>query len=267
MVKKAVIPIAGYGTRMLPATMAIPKTMLNVVDKPIIEYLIDEIVAAGISDVLLITNLGSSIIENHFARSYELEHFIESTGDTELLEKVKHRYTNINIYIKRASTNESLAQSVIDAKHFVGDSPFLLVLGDEMFDFDEGCSKKLVDTYNECKVPVIAVKRVERSQIKNYGIVEGWKYKEDKIVIENMIEKPKVDETESDLAIIGRYVLNNSIFETIDKQMKEKGKCDFTTAILDTKEIKFAVEISGERFDCGSKIGLIKANIKFRLEE
>lgn len=266
MIKKAVIPIAGYGTRMLPATKVLPKAMLNIVNKPIIEYLIDEIIEAGITEILLITNSYSTIIQGQFSRNYELEYFLEKNNDIQILNEIRNKYNNVQLYIKRASTNESLAESVYDAKEFVQDEPFLLILGDEILEKGTFCSKVLVENFNKIKVPIIAVKKVLNSERPKYGIVEGKKYKDDLIIIENMLEKPKIDQTNSNLAIIGRYILNNSIFDKIGEQIKKEEK-DFTKAILNMEELKIAMEISGERFDCGSKSGLVKANIKFALED
>ena len=140
MIRKAIIPIAGYGTRMLPATLAVPKAMLNVYDKPVIEYIIEEITKAGITEILLITNLGSDILEKQFSRNYELESFLETNGQYRILEKVKSRYQGINIYLKKASTNVSMAESILDARGFVGNEPFLLVLGEPSLFFSViGC--------------------------------------------------------------------------------------------------------------------------------
>lgn len=210
----------------------------------------------------MISNLGTSIIENHFARSFELENFLKENNNLTTYEQIKNRYKGINIYIKKASSNFSLVESVYDAKGFVNGEAFLLVLGDEIFDTDISCSKILVQKYNELKTPIIAVKEVEKSEIKNYGIVEGKTYRNDLIIIEKLLEKPKENETISNLAIIGRYILNSSIFSEIEKLDEP----DFTKAIHNLKELKFAVSIKEERFDCGSKIGLIKANISMAMK-
>lgn len=211
---------------------------------------------------MLITNLGSSIIESHFARSFELENFLKENNDLDTLEKIKNRYKDINIYIKKASSNLSLVESIYDSKGFIDDEPFLLVLGDEIFDTNHSCSKVLIEKYNELKVPIIAVKKVERNEIKNYGIVEGKKYKDDLIIIDKLLEKPNQIDTDSNLAIIGRYVLNSSIFNEIEKMDTP----DFTRAIHNLKELKFAILFNEERFDCGSKLGLVKANIAMALK-
>lgn len=216
----------------------------------------------GITEILLITNLGSSIIENHFARSFELENFLKEKNDIETFEKIKNRYSNVNIYIKKASSNLSLAESVYDAKGFVDGEPFLLVLGDEILGNNDSCSKTLVEKYNELKSPILAVKKIGRSDIKNYGIVEGKQYKDNLMIIEKLIEKPSKNETNSNLAIIGRYVLNASIFSEIEMLQTP----DFTKAMHNLKELKFALSIDGERFDCGSKLGLVKANISMALK-
>lgn len=264
MIRKAIIPIAGYGTRMLPATLAVPKAMLNVYDKPVIEYIIEEITKAGITEILLITNLGSDILEKQFSRNYELESFLETNGQYRILEKVKSRYQGINIYLKKASTNVSMAESILDARGFVGNEPFLLVLGDEIF--YDSCSKLLVDKYNELKTPIIAVKHVEKKDINNYGIVEVKSYKKDLYIIERMIEKPIETETNSDIAIIGRYILNPSIFDSIQEQVESSKQPNFTKALQNTKEIKFALNVNFDRFDCGNKLGLLVANIEFALK-
>jgi len=260
MIKKAVIPIAGYGTRMLPATLAIPKTMLNVVDKPVIEYIIEEVRDSGITDVLLITNLGSDIIEKQFSRNYELENFLRNDA---IVEQLKNRFNDINIYLKKASTNSSLAESILDAKNFVGNEPFLLVLGDEIFSVP--CSKILIEKYNEFQKNIIAVKQVEKKSIHNYGIVEVEQYEDKLSVVKKMFEKPSLNETNSNIAIIGRYVLNPSIFGEIQKQLDDSRKIDFTKALQSLNETKYAFEIDFERYDCGSKFGLLIANIEMGL--
>ncbi len=178
------------------------------------------------------------------------------------MEKIKNRYKGINIYTKRASSNLSLIESVYDSKGFVDDEPFLLVLGDEIFDSNVSCSKMLIDKYNELKTPIIAVKKVEKKEVKNYGIVEGQKYKDNLIIIDKLLEKPDENETNSNLAILGRYILNSSIF----KEIEESYQTNFTKAIHNLKELKFAIEIDEERFDCGSKLGLVKANISMALK-
>lgn len=211
----------------------------------------------------MITNLGSSIIENHFARSFELEIFLKENNDLITLNEIKNRYRNINIYIKKASSNMSLVESVYDAKGFVNGESFLLILGDEIFDTSISCSDLLVKKYNELKTPIIAVKKVEIDEIKNYGIIEGQEYKDNLIIIEKMLEKPKKEETNSNLAIIGRYILNASIFDEIELL----NETDFTKAIHNLKELKFAIAIDNERYDCGSKLGLVKANVALALKD
>lgn len=266
MVKKAIVPVAGYATRMLPITKVLPKAMLNVANKPVIEYIIDEIVEAGIEEILLITNSYSTIIQEHFSRNYELEYFLEKNNNYELLKSLQEKYKDINIYVKRAVTNQSLANSVYDAKQFIKNDPFLLVLGDEILENGGECTKKIIQVYEKTKSPVIAIKEVENEEKNKYGIVEGKKIKDNLYLINKMIEKPMPEETKSNLAIIGRYILDFSIFEEI-KQEIENGNNDFTTSIFNLKNKKYGIKIDCERFDCGSKIGLIKANINFALKD
>lgn len=266
MIRKAVIPVAGYATRMLPSTKVLPKAMLSIANKPVIEYLIDEIVGAGVKEILLITNSYSTIIQEHFSRNYELEYFLEKSNNNELLKIIKNKYKDINIYVKRATTNESLADSIYDAKEFVKDEPFLLALGDEILEKGNECTRKIVQVYEDRKAPVIAIKEVESKEKNRYGIIEGKKIKDNLYLVNKMIEKPKHNETKSNLAIIGRYILDSSIFKEIKKEIKNRNK-DFTKAIFSLKDDKYAIEIEGERFDCGSKIGLIKANINFGLKD
>lgn len=210
----------------------------------------------------MITNIGTSIIENHFARNFELENFLQENNDLETLSRIRERYKGVNIYTKRASSNLSLLKSVYDSKKFINGEPFLLVLGDEIFNTDISCSKMLVQMYNDLKTPIIAVKEVEKNEVKNYGIVEGKNYKDDLIIIEKMMEKPQKGETHSQLAIIGRYILNASIFEEIEKNKD----INFTEVLHNLKELKFALLVKQERFDCGSKTGLIKANIAMAMK-
>lgn len=208
MIKKAVIPVAGYATRMLPITKVLPKAMLSIVNKPIIEYLIDEIVEAGIKEILLITNSYSTIIQEHFSRNYELEYYLEMNDNTELFEKIKGKYENTNIYVKRATTNQSLADSIYDAKDFVGEEPFLLVLGDEILEKESHCSQKIVRQYNELKKPIIAIKKISIEEQHKYGIIEGKKLeKNDMYVIDRMIEKPQKGQTDSNLAILRKICI------------------------------------------------------------
>lgn len=260
MIKKAVIPIAGYGTRMLPATFAIPKTMLNVVDKPVIEYIIEEVREAGITDVLLITNLGSDVIERQFSRNFELECFLKDNSN---FEKFKNRFNDINIYLKKSSNNSSLAESILDARNFVGKDPFLLVLGDEIF--SSSCSKRLIELHDQLENNIIAVKKVEKRNVSNYGIVEIEPFNERLSVIKKMLEKPNLKETNSNIAILGRYILNPTIFNEIQKQKDTSQQIDFTLALQSLNELKYAFEIDFERYDCGSKLGLLIANIEMGL--
>lgn len=206
--------------------------------------------------------MGSSIVENHFSRSFELESYLKEKKDIQTFNKIKNRYNNVNIYIKKASSNLSLIQSVYDAKGFVNEEPFLLVLGDEILGNNSLCSRTLIEKYNELQAPIIAVKEIDRNDIKNYGIVEGKPFKDNLILVKKLIEKPLKNETNSNLAIIGRYVLNSSIFSEIEILQTP----DFTKAIHNLKGLKYALSIDEERFDCGSKLGLVKANISMALK-
>src|SRR5512134_3789136 len=224
-IRKAVFPAAGLGTRFLPATKAQPKEMLPLVDKPIIQYVIEEAVAAGLTNIIIVTGRGKNAIEDHFDVSYELEKLLLERGKTELLEQVRAISSMINVSYVRQGETLGLGHAVLMAKDLVGDEPFAVMLGDDIIDSTVPCMKQMIDVFERHQGPVIAVQRVPREDISAYGVIAGEPEGESGRVyrIREMVEKPAADEAPSDLAIIGRYILTPDIFAALEATPRDKG--------------------------------------------
>ena len=268
-IRKAVIPVAGLGTRFLPATKVIPKEMLTVVDRPTIQYIVEEIVASGIEQVIMVTGSGKSAIEDHFDYSYELETILEKRKKWDLLDEVRKISQLIEITAVRQKKPLGLGHAILCAKELVGDEPFVIALGDDLVDSAPPCTTQLLDIYNRYKKPVVAVYEVPEIEVRNYGIVEGKKLDNQTYRIERMMEKPGPGITKSRLAIIGRYILTPEIFTLLENTTPgHGGEIQLTDALaeLSRKDEMYAYCFSGKRYDAGDKFGYIQATLAFALK-
>ncbi|ERK48504.1 UTP--glucose-1-phosphate uridylyltransferase GalU [Leptotrichia sp. oral taxon 879] len=275
-IRKAVIPAAGLGTRVLPATKAQPKEMLVIVDKPALQYLVEELVSAGIEEILIITGRNKGSIENHFDYSYELEKTLEEKGKKDLLKIVNNISEMSNIYYVRQKRPLGLGHAISCAEAFVGDEPFVVLLGDDIIytDKDKGQSpvtKQLVNKYNELQGgTILGVQEVPHKNVSKYGIIKPLKQIDEKTVaVEDFIEKPSIAEAPSNLAALGRYVLEPEIFSYLKRTKPGKGgEIQLTDAILAMKndgEKLYAYNFDGLRYDTGDKFGMFVANVEFGL--
>jgi UTP--glucose-1-phosphate uridylyltransferase len=270
-IRKAVFPAAGLGTRFLPATKAQPKEMLVLVDKPIIQYVIEEAVASGITSIIIVTGRGKNAIEDHFDVSIELERLLEERGKTKLLEQVKAISNMINVCYVRQGEQLGLGHAVLMARDLVGDEPFAVMLGDDIIDGTVPCMKQMANVFESYGGPVIAVQKVPRSEIGAYGVINaeaegdtGRVYR-----IRDMVEKPKPDEAPSDLAIIGRYILTPDIFDALERTPRDKGgEIQLTNGLRQLKDKRtiYGYQFEGVRHDAGQKLGFLKATVEFALK-
>ena len=269
-VKKAIIPAAGLGTRFLPATKAQPKEMLPIVDKPTLQYIIEEAVKSGIEEILIITGRNKKSIEDHFDKSVELELELEQKGKKEMLEMVKEISNMVNIHYIRQKEPKGLGHAIYCAKSFIGNEPFAVLLGDDIVDSNVPCLKQLIDAYNEYKTTILGVQHVDVDNVDKYGILDV-KHIEDRVYkVKDMIEKPNKDEAPSNIAILGRYIINPSIFEILEKQEPGKGgEIQLTDALktLSKQEAIYAYDFEGRRYDVGDKLGFLEATIDFALKK
>lgn len=266
---KAVIPAAGHGTRLLPATKAQPKEMLPIVDKPAIQYVVEEAVNCDIDNILIITGRGKRAIEDHFDRHIELEASLEEDKKHEYLKQIRTISDLADIHYTRQKETKGLGHAINCASKFVGDQPFLVLLGDTISMGDEPCSKELIDAYKKYKTIIIGVEKIPLELANRYGIVAGKEVSEGVLKIESLVEKPKPEEARSDLAIFGRYILTSDVFEAIDKTKPGKnGEIQLTDALASMLPEKnmYAVEVHSERYDTGSKIDWLIANIEVALK-
>lgn len=268
-VRKAIIPAAGLGTRFLPATKALAKEMLPIVDKPTIQFIIEEALASGIEDIVIVDGKSKRSIEDHFDSNPELENNLREKGKDELL-KVVEETTDINLYFIRQSHPRGLGDAVLTAKSFIGDEPFVVMLGDDLMDDDEPLTKQLIDRYNTTGESTLAVMKVPHDQVSEYGVIAPEKEVADGLhQVNSFVEKPKPEDAPSDLAIIGRYLLTPEIFEELENTKPGKGnEIQLTDAIdtLNKRQHVYAHEFKGNRYDIGSKIGFLTTNIEFGLK-
>lgn len=269
-VKKAIIPAAGLGTRFLPATKAQPKEMLPIVDKPTIQYIIEEAVASGIEEILVITGRNKKCIEDHFDKSIELEIELEKSGKTEMLEMVRNISDMVDIHYIRQKEPKGLGHAIHCAKTFVGNEPFAVMLGDDVVDSRVPCLKQLMDCYQEYNTTILGVQQVPESDVSKYGIVEGIHIEDKVYKVKDMVEKPSPEETNSNIAILGRYIITPDIFEILeDTKPGKNGEIQLTDALqtLIGREAMYAYEFEGRRYDVGDKLGFLQATIEFALKK
>lgn len=271
IVKKAIIPAAGLGTRFLPATKAVAKEMLPIVDKPTIQFIVEEALKSGIEDILIVTGKAKRPIEDHFDSNIELEQNLIEKEKTELLKLVEET-TNINLHFIRQSHPKGLGHAVLQAKAFVGNEPFVVMLGDDLMDItnDDKClTKDLIDQYNQTKASTVAVMDVDKQDVDKYGIIDpGQAISDSLFQVKSFVEKPKVDEAPSTMAIIGRYLLTPEIFEILESQKPGAGnEIQLTDAIqtLNKSQRVFAHKFTGNRYDVGDKFGFVQTSIEYGL--
>ncbi|MEC2265116.1 UTP--glucose-1-phosphate uridylyltransferase GalU [Bacillus subtilis] len=269
-VRKAIIPAAGLGTRFLPATKAMPKEMLPIVDKPTIQYIIEEAVEAGIEDIIIVTGKSKRAIEDHFDFSPELERNLEEKGKTELLEKVKKASNLADIHYIRQKEPKGLGHAVWCARNFIGDEPFAVLLGDDIVQGEKPGLRQLMDEYEKTLSSVIGVQQVPEDQTHRYGIIDPLTNEGRLYQVKNFVEKPKPGTAPSNLAILGRYVFTPEIFMYLDKQqIGAGGEIQLTDAIQKLNEIQrvFAYDFEGKRYDVGEKLGFIQTTLEFAMQD
>ena len=268
---KAVFPAAGLGTRFLPATKAQPKEMLPLVDKPIIQYVIEEAVAAGLTNIIIVTGRGKNAIEDHFDVSYELEKLLEERGKTDLLAEVRAISSMITVSYVRQGEQLGLGHAVLMARDLVGDEPFAVMLGDDIIDAAVPCMRQMKEVFERHQGPVIALQQVPKSEISAYGVIAGRPEGDTGRVyrVDDLVEKPRAEEAPSDLAIIGRYILTPDIFEALEKTPRDKGgEIQLTNglrALLEKRPL-YGYRFEGVRHDAGNKLGFLRATVEFALK-
>lgn len=269
-IKKAIIPAAGLGTRFLPATKAMPKEMLPILDKPTIQYIVEEASRAGIEDIIIVTGKHKRAIEDHFDNQKELEMVLEDKGKTELLEKVQYSTELANIFYVRQKEQKGLGHAIYSARQFIGNEPFAVLLGDDIVESDIPAIKQLMDVYEETGNSVIGVQEVPETDTHRYGIIDPLSKEERRYEVQKFVEKPKQGTAPSNLAIMGRYVLTPEIFDYIKTQKKGAGnEIQLTDAIerMNNDYQVFAYDFIGNCYDVGEKLGFVKTTIEYALKD
>lgn len=267
-VRKAIIPAAGLGTRFLPATKAMPKEMLPIVDKPTIQYIIEEAIESGIEDIIIVTGKGKRAIEDHFDHNFELEQNLIEKGKDDLLEKVKQS-SQINLHYIRQKEPKGLGHAVWCARKFIGDEPFAVLLGDDIVEAETPCLKQLIDVYKKTGTSVIGVQTVSDEQTHRYGIIDPLKKEGNLYKVHCFVEKPEKGTAPSNLAIMGRYILTPEIFNLLENQsIGSGGEIQLTDAIQELNKLQsvFAFDFEGIRYDVGEKFGFIETTLQFALK-
>lgn len=268
-IRKAIIPAAGLGTRFLPATKAMPKEMLPIVDKPTIQYIVEEAISSGIEDIIIVTGKGKRAIEDHFDHSFELEQTLAKKEKYDLLEKVNES-TKVDIHYIRQKEPKGLGHAVWCARKFIGDEPFAVLLGDDIVQAETPCLKQLIDQYEQTESSIIGVQTVADHETHRYGIVDPNDQKGRTYTVKQFVEKPKPGTAPSNLAIMGRYVLTPEIFTFLERhETGAGGEIQLTDAIERLNEIQhvYAYDFEGKRYDVGEKIGFVKTTVEFALHD
>jgi UTP--glucose-1-phosphate uridylyltransferase len=270
-VRKAVFPAAGLGTRFLPATKAQPKEMLPLVDKPIIQYGVEEALQSGVNNIILVTGRGKNAIEDHFDVSVELETFLEARGKLELLAEIRNISNMMNVAYVRQGEPLGLGHAVLVTKDLIGDEPFAVILGDDVIDAQPPALKQMIDVFHQVGGPVLAIEEVPQETVSSYGIIDAEEVSPGVYRIRDMVEKPPRDEAPSNLAIIGRYILTPDIFPALEETAREKdrtGEIQLTNGLrrLLKKRPIYGCRIDGVRHDTGNKLGFLKAVVYFALK-
>ena len=267
-IRKAIIPAAGLGTRFLPATKAQPKEMLPIVDKPTIQYIVEEAIQSGIEDIMIITGRNKRAIEDHFDKSYELEVELEKSGKDELLTLVRNISNLANIHYIRQKEAKGLGHAIHCAKSFIGNEPFAVLLGDAIVYAEKPCLKQMIEVFNHYQTSILGVQTVPHDQVSKYGIVDGSKVSDRVFKVNGLVEKPPVDEAHTDVAILGRYIITPEIFEYLEKTAPGAGgEIQLTDALkmLAADQIMYAYDFEGQRYDVGDKLGFLKATVEYAL--
>ncbi|MFS0614947.1 UTP--glucose-1-phosphate uridylyltransferase GalU [Lederbergia ruris] len=268
-VKKAIIPAAGLGTRFLPATKAMPKEMLPIVDKPTIQYIIEEAVASGIEDIIIVTGKGKRAIEDHFDHNFELEDNLVQKEKYDLLEKVKQP-ANVDLHYIRQKEPKGLGHAVWCARKFIGNEPFAVLLGDDIVQAETPGLKQLIQQFEETQSSVVGVQQVPENETHRYGIVDPYTQEGRRYQVKNFVEKPKQGTAPSNLAIMGRYIFTPEIFTFLDRQeIGAGGEIQLTDAIQHLNELQkvYAYDFEGKRYDVGEKMGFIQTTIEIALQD
>ncbi|MBW9145266.1 UTP--glucose-1-phosphate uridylyltransferase GalU [Clostridium sp. CM027] len=268
-VKKAIIPAAGLGTRFLPATKALPKEMLPIVDKPTMQYIIEEAIAAGIEEILIITGRNKKSIEDHFDKSVELELELENKHKDDMLKQVRDISNMVNIHFIRQKEPKGLGHAINCARTFVGNEPFAVMLGDDIVDAKTPCLKQLIDCFEDKQTTILGVQEVARGNVDKYGIVDGIQVSDRVYKVNNLVEKPQVDVAPSNVAILGRYIITPEIFDILDNTKPGKGgEIQLTDALktLISQQDMYAYIFEGRRYDVGDKLGFLEATVEFALK-
>ncbi len=270
MIKKAILPVAGFGTRFLPATKAQPKEMLPIVDKPIIQYLVEEVVAAGIKEVIFVTGRGKRSIEDHFDHSFELEYNLVEKRKHNLLKEIYKISKLAKFSYVRQPRPRGDGDAVFCARELIGNEPCAVLFGDDLVDSKTPCIKQLMDVYEKYKDSVVALEQVPKEEVFRYGIVDSILLEARTHQIKNIIEKPKVEEAPSNLSIVGKYIITPDVFDTLEafiptKKDDEVRLADALKLLLRRKPV-YGYEFEGKRYDCGTKLGFLKATVDFGLK-
>ncbi|PZX05935.1 UDP-glucose pyrophosphorylase [Psychrobacillus insolitus] len=267
-IKKAIIPAAGLGTRFLPATKAMPKEMLPIVDRPTIEYIVEEAIASGIEDIIIVTGKGKRAIEDHFDQNFELEEHLRAKGKFELLDKI-NQSAKVEIHYIRQKEPKGLGHAVWCARNFIGDEPFAVLLGDDIVQSEKPCLQQLMEQFDETGSSVIGVQQVADEVTHRYGIIDPSSAEGRRYQVNNFVEKPAQGTAPSNLAIMGRYILTPEIFEFLETQETGAGgEIQLTDAIQKLNELQevYAYDFEGTRYDVGEKLGFIQTSIEFALQ-
>jgi len=271
MIKKAVLPVAGFGTRFLPASKATPKEMLPIIDKPLVQYAVEEAVEIGVEEIIFITSNEKLSIQKHFQENIEMANRLIKSGKEDYVEKLNPKlFSDIKFHYVNQKSQNGLGDAVLHAKEIVGDNSFAVLLPDDLFFSKVSCLSQLVDTYQKTNSSVIAVNKIDKENIHKYGVINPGLKEHDAILIEDIVEKPNADEAPSDIAVCGRYIFTSLIFEHLEATNFDKsGEIQLTDAIksLIQNQKVHARLYDGEKFDCGSKKGFVHATIALALRD
>lgn len=268
-ITKAVIPAAGLGTRFLPATKASPKEMLPLVDKPLIQYVVEEAVGAGIREIIIITGRGKRAIEDHFDISFELEETLRQNGKLELMESLRKISDMADFCYIRQRQALGLGHAILSAKNLIGDEPFAVLLGDDIIDHPTSALQQMIDLYQKNQAPLIGIQKVPKSEVRQYGVIDAEAAVDGLYKINDLVEKPSPKEAPSNLAVIGRYILTPEIFELLEKTKPGKNnEIQLTDALKELARLRnmYGYVIQGKRFDAGDKLGFLKATVEMGLK-
>lgn len=269
-ITKAILPVAGFGTRFLPVTKALPKEMLPIVDKPIIQYLVEEAVNSGIKEIIFVTGRGKRAIEDHFDDSFELEYNLVEKHKHDLLEEIYKIPRLAKFAYVRQPKPLGDGHAISCARHLIGNEPCAVLFGDDIIYNKIPCIRQLMDVYNKYGDPVVALEKVPKSQVSRYGVVKAVEIESKTYQIEDIVEKPKVEEAPSDLTIVGKYVITKDVFDALEEIEPDKAGemrlADALKAVLAKNKPVYGLEFEGKRYDCGSKLGFLQANVDFALK-